>query len=176
MSNLRTEALGERSLTKFDAAYPELPIRSYSSNARDIWEETLRGRDIVIIHEWNPPALAQHLLELRDRLKFRLLFHIPGSSSPGTDDGRRQAVPSHRRVARSGRTCCGSMLRSLLQSHSLKPVQAPRPYAGEMKDHAACQDDRRASPAAIVGSFRCGSARSIASTSSSPSTAPCAVP
>lgn len=58
VSNLRTEALGERALRQFEAAYSELLIRSYSSNVDDIWEETLRGRDIVIIHEWNPPALA----------------------------------------------------------------------------------------------------------------------
>lgn len=83
--NLRSEALGERSLHQFETAYPELPIQSYSSDNDGLWAEALSGTDIVIVHEWNPPPLAQHLLELRDQLKFRLLFHDThhrASSSP----------------------------------------------------------------------------------------------
>jgi spore maturation protein CgeB len=41
--------------------------------------------DIVIVHEWNPPALAQIVLDLRAELGFRLLFHDThhrASSSP----------------------------------------------------------------------------------------------
>jgi spore maturation protein CgeB len=37
------------------------------------------------VHEWNPPQLAHHLLELREELGFRLLFHDThhrASSSP----------------------------------------------------------------------------------------------
>jgi spore maturation protein CgeB len=45
----------------------------------------LRAKDIVILHEWNPPELAHYLLNLRDELNFRLLFHDThhrASSSP----------------------------------------------------------------------------------------------
>ena len=45
----------------------------------------MTGTQIVILHEWNPPALAQMLLKLRDDLGFKLLFHDThhrASSSP----------------------------------------------------------------------------------------------
>lgn len=83
--NLRAESLGERSLQQFTAAYPELPVRTYLLDDRISWTEALREKDIVIVHEWNSPMLAQLLLALRGRLKFRLLFHDThhrASSSP----------------------------------------------------------------------------------------------
>lgn len=78
ISNLRGEPQGERSLRGFAATYPDLRVFPYT---RDTVEDAgqlqalLRGVDIVILHEWNPPLLANQLLELRKESGFRLLFH-----------------------------------------------------------------------------------------------------
>ncbi|RXH54009.1 CgeB family protein [Granulicella sibirica] len=76
IENLRTEALGEHSLSQFAALYPELNVRTYARGAgEDWWRATLKDQDIVILHEWNPPEYAQRLLSFRDELGFLLLFH-----------------------------------------------------------------------------------------------------
>ncbi|WP_114211025.1 CgeB family protein [Acidisarcina polymorpha] len=86
IDNLALEQLGAESLTHFALTYPELNICTYPSGTSDATRETtLSACDIVVLHEWNPPALAHSLLELRDRLGFRLLFHDThhrASSSP----------------------------------------------------------------------------------------------
>ena len=84
-SNLLEEPLGERAVQQFFLTYPELPIRTYSSANDACLVSALSGKDVVIVHEWNPPELVLHLLGLRDRLKFRLVFHDThhrASSSP----------------------------------------------------------------------------------------------
>jgi len=86
--NLRTEPLGDAALAEFGATYPHLRITSYADGFErrtKYWRAKLRGVDIVILHEWNPPALAQVLLDLRAELGFKLLFHDThhrASSSP----------------------------------------------------------------------------------------------
>ena len=83
IDNLRTESIGERSLDTFHATYPELAIHLYDE-AED-WRTRLADTDIVILHEWNPAALAQSLLSLRDICGYKLLFHDThhrASSSP----------------------------------------------------------------------------------------------
>ena len=76
MTNLRTEALGGRSLAEFGQVYPDLNVLTYPEGENESWwREVLRDRDVVMLHEWNPPALAQLLLRLRDELGFLLLFH-----------------------------------------------------------------------------------------------------
>jgi spore maturation protein CgeB len=91
MQNLRTEKSGESSLHDFAQHYPDLRIVPYDSIGTDSlqtrrdWRERLREYEIVILHEWNPPELAHLLLDLRDELRFRLLFHDThhrASSSP----------------------------------------------------------------------------------------------
>jgi spore maturation protein CgeB len=86
ITNLREEALGNESLAQFDHVYSGLKVVSYGSeDAEEVWRERLRGFDVVVLHEWNPPALAQLLLRLREELGFRLLFHDThhrASSSP----------------------------------------------------------------------------------------------
>lgn len=88
IQNLREEEFGRRSLQQFAATYPDLSISTYSSSDPAnlcFWRNSLRDRDIVILHEWNPPELAHALLQLRDELGFRLLFHDThhrASSSP----------------------------------------------------------------------------------------------
>lgn len=86
--NLRTEPLGDAALAGFAATYPQLRVTSYAEGFEGraaYWRAKLRGTDIVIVHEWNSPALAQVLLDLRVELGFRLLFHDThhrASSSP----------------------------------------------------------------------------------------------
>ncbi len=86
IDNLLQEPEGRRSLAKFREVYQELRIETYpSDNDGDTWRERLRGFDVVVLHEWNPPSLAQLLLGLRDRLGYMLLFHDThhrASSSP----------------------------------------------------------------------------------------------
>jgi spore maturation protein CgeB len=88
ISNLRTESKGQQSLRDFAAAYPELRVTPYSQDVIEDAQQLrslVQGADIVILHEWNSPALAHRLLELRDEANFRLLFHDThhrASSSP----------------------------------------------------------------------------------------------
>jgi spore maturation protein CgeB len=86
VANLRTEAEGQRSLTDFRRAYPDVRVKVYrEGEAGELWGKRLRGFDVVVLHEWNAPELAQVLLRLRDELGFALLFHDThhrASSSP----------------------------------------------------------------------------------------------
>jgi len=86
IDNLRMEELGERSLADFGREYPELNIQTYTGEeGEESWRERLNGIEIVILHEWNSPALARRLLDLHDEMEFRLLFHDThhrASSSP----------------------------------------------------------------------------------------------
>jgi spore maturation protein CgeB len=86
LENLLTEPRGEVSLQQFYDTYPDLHIATYQTGEdRDLWTERLSGLDIVILHEWNPPALAAMLVDLRERCGYKLLFHDThhrASSSP----------------------------------------------------------------------------------------------
>jgi spore maturation protein CgeB len=77
-TNLLTEELAPQALAQFHATYPELQISPYAPaqiNDSEHWRAELRGCDVVILHEWNEPELAQCLLTLRAALGYRLLFH-----------------------------------------------------------------------------------------------------
>lgn len=86
IENLRAEREGQRALDSFTATFSDLDIQAYASEDTDeLWTERLRGTELVILHEWNPPAMAQLLLRLRDQLGYKLLFHDThhrASSSP----------------------------------------------------------------------------------------------
>ncbi len=86
IENLQAEAEGERALAQFAQTYPELRVETYASPEQDdLLIEHLRDRDVVILHEWNSPALARLLLQMRDKLNFQLIFHDThhrASSSP----------------------------------------------------------------------------------------------
>lgn len=86
--NLREEENGAASLAQFAATYPELVIRTYGAEAARepaFWRQALAEIDVVMVHEWNPPELAEVLLEVRRDLHFRMVFHDThhrASSSP----------------------------------------------------------------------------------------------
>jgi spore maturation protein CgeB len=65
---------GAEALTGWQAAYPELSSSTYAGEA-DV-EVALDGADLVLVHEWNPPALVAALGRARRRGgRFVLLFH-----------------------------------------------------------------------------------------------------
>jgi spore maturation protein CgeB len=78
IENLKSESMRTYSLQQFSDIYPDLVIHPYGSScvaSLECWRELLHNTDIVIVHEWNPPELAQTLLQLRDEISFRLVFH-----------------------------------------------------------------------------------------------------
>ena len=76
LENLRAEPLGSHSLAEFARIYPELTISVYQPQWEESWwRATLQDKNVVIVHEWNSPELAQFMLQMRDELGFLLLFH-----------------------------------------------------------------------------------------------------
>lgn len=88
LRNLHDEKKGQQSLEQFATCYPDLVIRPYdmqSMSEPSYWREMLAETDIVILHEWNPPEIAEVLLDVRRDLHFKLIFHDThhrASSSP----------------------------------------------------------------------------------------------
>jgi spore maturation protein CgeB len=80
--NLLAEPNGQASLDQFAATYPELPVTIYSL---DTLGPQLADHDIVIVHEWNEPALIARIHSLRNHYGYKTLFHDThhrASSSP----------------------------------------------------------------------------------------------
>ena len=68
------EDLDPRAIAAFRAAYPGLESRRYGM-VFDL-DEALDGVDVVIVHEWNDPALVKRIGEHRARSRsYKLLFH-----------------------------------------------------------------------------------------------------
>ncbi len=88
LQNLKAEAEGAQSVAQFLDLYRDLAVHAYPASRiaePDQWRGLLAGTDAVIVHEWNPPELARLLLDLRDELGYRLIFHDThhrASSSP----------------------------------------------------------------------------------------------
>lgn len=85
IENLAAEPQGEASLQQFAGTYPDLHVAMYDAGDTRFWRRALEGVEVVILHEWNPPALANVLLDLRESMRFRLLLHDThhrASSSP----------------------------------------------------------------------------------------------
>lgn len=88
IDNLRSESEGASALRQFEALYPDIPIVLYDAPyGRDLtwWRRRLQDIGVVIVHEWNPAGLAHFLLEVRNEMGFKLLFHDThhrASSSP----------------------------------------------------------------------------------------------
>jgi spore maturation protein CgeB len=88
IENLKNESKGAHSLQLFSNIYPDLCIHPYNSScipSLECWRELLQKIEVVIVHEWNPPALVNALLQLREQMPFRLVFHDThhrASSSP----------------------------------------------------------------------------------------------
>jgi spore maturation protein CgeB len=79
MRNLAGE--GESALAdataSFRHAFADLDVRFYAAGEGlgDFLKKELDGADVVMIHEWNSPEVVAAILKLKDRLRFRALFH-----------------------------------------------------------------------------------------------------
>jgi spore maturation protein CgeB len=73
VTNLLQDA-GTAALDAFADAYPRLRVHRYDA-AEPALEAALEGADVVIVHEWNEPALVARIGELRAGSGYRLLFH-----------------------------------------------------------------------------------------------------
>ena len=66
---------GPQPLFEFYKAYPQLSSHRYELGELSL-KEVLNNVQLVIVHEWNEPALIEHVGEYRQRhAGFRLLFH-----------------------------------------------------------------------------------------------------
>jgi spore maturation protein CgeB len=82
---------GERAIHAIDhfrQTYPELDIRFYKSDAglEVFLERELKGRDLVLLHEWNDPVVVNSVLALKKRYGFVALLldtHHRAYSRPG---------------------------------------------------------------------------------------------
>jgi spore maturation protein CgeB len=80
LSNLM-KCEGDRAIEAVDAfrrAYPELDVRFY--NSRDdafqkFLEDELKETNLVLLHEWNDPAVVNQILALKKKFGFIALFH-----------------------------------------------------------------------------------------------------
>lgn len=110
LSHLRREH-GEEPLERFRAAYPGLQSQPYELHALDL--EALRSADVILVHEWNDPALVNQLGELRRMsAKLRLYFHDTHHRLI-TDPA---AMQDHDLLAYDGVLAYGQVLRDLYLS------------------------------------------------------------
>lgn len=70
----------ERSIAAIDdfrRAFPKLDVQFYQNDGhlKEHLEKELKHTDVVIIHEWNEPAIVNTILSLKAKLGFRALFH-----------------------------------------------------------------------------------------------------
>ena len=73
LANLLAEH-GEAGLAPYEAAYPELASQSFAADA-DV-AELIGDAELVIVHEWNDPALVAAIGRVRaEGGRFTLLFH-----------------------------------------------------------------------------------------------------
>ncbi len=69
---------GVEAVDAFRRTYPELDIRFYQprdAKFPQLLEDELKDAQLVLIHEWNDPYVVNSILELKQKLGFRALFH-----------------------------------------------------------------------------------------------------
>jgi spore maturation protein CgeB len=64
-------------INEFRATYPDLDIRFYRNDHTldRLIEEELKGADVVVIHEWTEPAVANKILAQKRKHGYKVLFH-----------------------------------------------------------------------------------------------------
>lgn len=81
------DAQGALALDRFHRAYPRLEARPYDRERLDL-DRALDGADVVVVHEWNPPALIERIGRRRARGgRFTLLFHDTHHRSVSDEGG-----------------------------------------------------------------------------------------
>jgi spore maturation protein CgeB len=71
---------GEKAVTSIDefrGRFPALDVQFYNSDASfpTFAQKELADADVVIVHEWNEPAVVNQILALKQRFGFCALFH-----------------------------------------------------------------------------------------------------
>ncbi|HEU4625306.1 MAG TPA: glycosyltransferase [Steroidobacteraceae bacterium] len=114
LRNLR-ENHGDEPIAAFHAAYPQLRSTLYDPAALDL-DVALDGADVVIVHEWNDPALVRRIGAYRRHCgRFTLLFH----------DTHHRAVSAPREIrafdlsSYDGVLAFGAVLRQIYEDHGL---------------------------------------------------------
>jgi spore maturation protein CgeB len=87
-ANLGRERTGRDAIAEFRRVFPEL--RSIPYRRELDLESVVKRADLVVVHEWNDPALVRELGVLRRRGDFTLLFH----------DTHHRAVTAPRELAK----------------------------------------------------------------------------
>ena len=74
---LREGEIGKQAMAGFHSEFPELDVRFYQTDATigEILAHELRDADVVLVHEWTEPAVADAIASFKSRYGFRLLFH-----------------------------------------------------------------------------------------------------
>jgi len=112
VSNLVAEH-GEEPLRAFARAYPHLHSHRYDPARLDL-HAILDRADLVLVHEWNDPALVQRIgLHRRDHRHYKLLFHDTHHRSV-TDP---QAMAAYDLRHYDGVLAFGSVIRDLYRRH-----------------------------------------------------------
>ena len=79
LSNLvnNEQELAIDSIDQFRARFSMLDVRFYDRKNRfdEMLDEELNDADVVIIHEWNDPAVAASILARKEKFGFKALFH-----------------------------------------------------------------------------------------------------
>jgi len=74
---MREGAIAEQAIAQFHDEFPELDVRVYQQGDAlgMLLADELRDANVVIVHEWNAPALVDAILSLKEECGFRALFH-----------------------------------------------------------------------------------------------------
>lgn len=78
LTNLMKEGeIAGRAIDQFRREFPELDVRFYQRNTmlRETLAHELRDADVVLIHEWTDPLIAEAILSYKSKVGFRALFH-----------------------------------------------------------------------------------------------------
>lgn len=71
-----SDGRGKESIARFRKSFPALDVRFYQRpQFVRFAEEELREANIVIVHEWNDPAVVETILSLKPKYGFRALLH-----------------------------------------------------------------------------------------------------
>jgi spore maturation protein CgeB len=134
--NLQAEH-GAAPLEDFARAYPELCSQAYDLDTLDL-DAALEGADLVLVHEWNDPALVRRIgRHRRDHGGYRLLFHDTHHRSV-TDAG---AMAAYELADYDGVLAFGDVIRDLYRQqgwsrrawtwHEAADLRRFHPIAGE---------------------------------------------
>ncbi len=78
LTNLMREGeIASRAIEQFRREFSEIDVRFYQrdNTLQEMVKEELRDADVVIIHEWTDPVIANAVLSYKSQYKFRALFH-----------------------------------------------------------------------------------------------------